>query len=207
MSSEVFSMSCFPNDDDYQGSLSALFAQGSLISMTSRTGEVLEGILLAYHLDYQIMAIYIPETNEKNPQLKIVNMHHFNDVKILKAPQSGFKLPFPTTSTSEERNSRMAAAIKKREQQFMKEEISREGQEAFLVLQQTIDKIRWDKKDIVVLDCVRIVEPYTPECVQLLSGDEESSVSNKRSLEYVTNCLKTKNSILERILSSSNKSV
>lgn len=101
----------------------------------------------------------------------------------------------------------MAAAIKKREQQFMKEEISREGQEAFLVLQQTIDKIRWDKKDIVVLDCVRIVEPYTPECVQLLSGDEESSVSNKRSLEYVTNCLKTKNSILERILSSSNKSV
>uniref|UniRef100_A0AAF5I057 AD domain-containing protein n=2 Tax=Strongyloides stercoralis TaxID=6248 RepID=A0AAF5I057_STRER len=189
MSSEAFSMSCFPNDDDCQGSLSALFAQGSLISMTSRTGEVLK------------------ENNEKNPQLKIVNMHHFNDVKILKAPQSGFKLPFPATSTFEERNNRMIAAIKKREQQCMKMQISRDGQEAFLVLQQTIDKIRWDKKDIVVLDCVKIVEPYTPECVHLINADEESSVSNRRSLEYVTNCLKTKNSILERILSSSNKLV
>uniref|UniRef100_A0A0N4Z221 AD domain-containing protein n=1 Tax=Parastrongyloides trichosuri TaxID=131310 RepID=A0A0N4Z221_PARTI len=206
MSSEPFSINCLPNDDGYQGSLSALFAQGSLVSMTSRTGEVLEGTLLAYHLDYQLMAIYIPETNDKNPQLKIVNMHHFNDVKILKAPQPNFKMPFSTSSTSEERNSRMAAALKKREQQFMKEEISREGQEAFLVLQQTIDKIKWDKKDIVVLDCVRITEPYTIDCVHLLNGDAESSVSNKRSLEYVTNCLRTKNSILERILST-NKSI
>uniref|UniRef100_A0AC35UA93 AD domain-containing protein n=1 Tax=Rhabditophanes sp. KR3021 TaxID=114890 RepID=A0AC35UA93_9BILA len=178
-----------------------IFEAGCLIKMEDTKQEEIVGQILTFHQNLGLMVLFSEGTGGGKSLIRFLNMRYFTNIRVVKEAPPNFKPPFSNCQPSEILT-RLENEKRKKSQMSLKEPISLDGQKAFLAIFQTIERIRWEGKDIVVMESVRIREPYSPASVELISGDSLDSVVNRRTLEQISKILEQKESIASRVIAA-----
>lgn len=141
------------------------FNIGSIVSCTTCYNQKIQGEVLAFDEGTKMLAIKSTAASGKRDvhDIKMVNLSFVKHIKVTKECNDP---PPPLTSISIQKiQSRLRQNLdeKRRQVNYIGIGVTPEGQRAFNSIVKTLNEVRWNGKDIVVMDEVKIVPPYGPE--------------------------------------------
>lgn len=141
------------------------FNIGSIVSCTTCYNQKIQGEVLAFDEGTKMLAIKSSAASGKRDvhDIRMVNLSFVSHIKVTKECNDP---PPPLTSISIQKiQSRLRQNLdeKRRQVNYIGIGVTPEGQRAFNSIVKTLNEVRWNGKDIVVMDEVKIVPPYGPE--------------------------------------------
>ncbi|KAL5006427.1 hypothetical protein ScPMuIL_015233 [Solemya velum] len=154
------------------------FNIGSIVCCTTCYNQKVQGEVLAYDVETKMLAIKTPAASGKHNvyDVRLLNLAFVGDVEVI-SDGSMTNVPLLTSLNLNKINSRLKGNLdeKKRQVNYIGVGVTPEGQRLFHAIVKTISETKWDGKDIVVMDEVRIHPPYgVTDC----SGKESSHSLN-----------------------------
>mmetsp|Transcript_12372 Transcript_12372/g.40719 ORF Transcript_12372/g.40719 Transcript_12372/m.40719 type:complete len:170 (+) Transcript_12372:74-583(+) len=138
------------------------YALGSQVTARTTTGETVTGEVFAFDAAAQCVVLREPGVNPQTHNVRVVKLNHVAEVLSRTPPPAGW-VPEPLPQVDMDKcHQREEFAIKRAEMEkaHIGIGVSAEAQDIFDALVKTLP-CRWDATTIVVLDEIRIGEPYT----------------------------------------------
>lgn len=154
---------------------------GCQIHLKTTLGEEIKGELFAYDSSTQCIVIEEKSDGKKPGAVRLLKASFVKEVLEVEARAAGVEYDMTLPPLDPARcQAREAAAIKTAEEEAKKIGIgvSDLAQEIFDALSKTLP-CRWADKSIIVMDEVKIDEPYTSECCK---GSKDTSLSRVRKV-------------------------
>ncbi|KAL3832194.1 hypothetical protein ACJMK2_023856 [Sinanodonta woodiana] len=161
---------------------SEYFSIGSIVSCETCHNQKIQGEVLAFDLGTKMLAIKSTASNREHNQhdVRLLNLSFVSDVKVIEEAPEGPLPPLPSINLGKI-NSRLKHNLeaKRRLVSSIGVGVTQEGQKVFNAIFKTINEVRWEGKEIVVMDEVLIKPPYgLDDCYVYKNG-------NTRALEHV----------------------
>ncbi|XKL59968.1 hypothetical protein PGB90_000984 [Kerria lacca] len=164
--------------EDRNGIIAAICA-GPIVLKTNRIGlnktvtshpSVKDEIIADGSYKYSEENVVVDESlsTDGRPTLcdiNFVNLNFVSDVQVIKEITAG--PPTPHSLNTDRLTNRLKNNVnnKRRLITAMQSGVSPEGQKLYLTITKTIEDVKWEGPDIIVLDQVKITPPYKPENV------------------------------------------
>ncbi|PAV88046.1 hypothetical protein WR25_20298 [Diploscapter pachys] len=146
------------------GGANGAFPAGSIVQFNTVNGVKIEGEVVCFDPNLKVLAIKDTSNPNNKQVLRVFNMQYISEIKEVSGPkktqdekEEGYR---PVTIQKKAVEQRSNTIESKWQEEMMAEEVSLEGQKAFVALRRTIADCRWNAKDIVVLGTVRVTDPY-----------------------------------------------
>ncbi|XP_050388616.1 protein LSM12 [Patella vulgata] len=142
------------------------FNIGSKVSLTTCHNTEVNGEVIAFDIASRVLALKVPAASGKHNlfDVRLINLQLVSNIQVTQeAPD--VEPPQLTTLNMARINSRMRQTReqKRRQLEYVGENVSPEGQNLFYAIVKTINEVKWDQQTIVVMDEVSIEPPYRLE--------------------------------------------
>lgn len=148
---------------------------GTKVEFSTALGGTITGNVVCFDASLNVLAIKESIGGGKT-LLRVFNLKLINNIHEVApaTPETEADALAGAQSTQQQAHERKNTVVIKRLQDAMPEEVSYEGQRAFVALQRTLDKVTWTKGAAInVLDRVTIRSPYGQDDAQANRNDKQ----------------------------------
>jgi len=153
------------------------FQIGMKICATTYHGQKIQGEVVAFDIASKMLALKsLPVSGKANVHdMNLLNLNLISNLVVLEEAPS--EPPPPPKLNLAKIDSRVRANKEAKNQaiNYIGINVSPEGQSLLHTIARTMNEVRWDGADILVMDQVRIVPPYTAEHIIPLRHDQAES--------------------------------
>ncbi|XP_069490437.1 protein LSM12 isoform X1 [Ambystoma mexicanum] len=157
------------------------FSVGSQVSCRTCQEQRLQGEVVAFDYQSKMLALKCPSSSGKanHADILLLNLQYVSDIQVL---TDRTETPPPLASLN---ITKLAARAKTEKEEKMSQAyaisagVSVDGQQLFQTIHKTIKDVKWQEKNIVVLEEVVISPPYQ---VDNCKGKEGSSLNHVRKI-------------------------
>ncbi|VDK51763.1 unnamed protein product [Anisakis simplex] len=161
-----------------------VFSAGSVVECQTALSTRITGQVLSYDQPTRLLLIKDTSSGPK-PLLRLVNLALVGKVCYVRDRTPEY-VPYSNGSATQQQvQERMRKAEARKLASILHTTVSLEGQRIFLHLRKTLDEVKWQDENILVLDRVLVRPPYTVESVGTI-GD---SSTNTHAKEHVCKIL------------------
>ncbi|XP_069490438.1 protein LSM12 isoform X2 [Ambystoma mexicanum] len=159
------------------------FSVGSQVSCRTCQEQRLQGEVVAFDYQSKMLALKCPSSSGKanHADILLLNLQYVSDIQVL---TDRTETPPPLASLN---ITKLAARAKTEKEEKMSQAyaisagVSVDGQQLFQTIHKTIKDVKWQEKNIVVLEEVVISPPYQ---VDNCKGKEGSSLNHVRKIPF-----------------------
>ncbi|KAK7488338.1 hypothetical protein BaRGS_00020497 [Batillaria attramentaria] len=160
---------------------SEYFTIGSQVRVTTCHNVEMKGEVVAFDVQTKFLLIKSPSVGRHNTfDMKAINLDMVSELSVLSEPTTP---PPPLGNLNMARvqtRLRQNMEEKKRQLNYVGVDVTPEGQRLMNSISKTIQDVRWDTQNIVVMDAVVITPPYRLEDCKMLKEN-----SNSQTLAHI----------------------
>jgi len=139
-----------------------VFPLGAVVECQTMKRETVSGEVLCY--DHATRLLVLRLNNGPKPEMRFLNLALVDQVAVVKNPPPDYT-PMVPYSTAAQGQERLRRAELKKCTSMPSVTISHTGQRIFIAIRKTLEDIKWDGENIIVLSRVAVRPPYTTEDV------------------------------------------
>ncbi|XP_074659259.1 protein LSM12 homolog A-like [Tubulanus polymorphus] len=166
------------------------FQIGSFISCTTCHEQELKGEVVAFDYPTKMVVLKQPPTNERNGlnDVRFINVSLVKHISLIKPAQGSPEVLSHLNLSKLTNRLKQNLDDKRRQLEYIGVDVPPEGQRVFNAITKTIKEVRWQEKNIIVLDQVTITPPYTIDCCKCREDSPNRSqtlVQKQKALDHV----------------------
>ncbi|MFH4979271.1 hypothetical protein AB6A40_005980 [Gnathostoma spinigerum] len=142
-----------------------VFPTGSIVECQTALASSITGQVLCY--DPQTRLLVIRDTSGPKALMRLLNLALVEKVTMIR-DRSADHVPYAgSTASGAQVQERIRKAEARKRSSMLQTDVSIEGQKVFIHLRKTLEDVKWQDENILVMDRVLVRPPYDEDSVEL----------------------------------------